>query len=69
MGAGDRHDAPLGVDFDTYQGVLDHADRIAVRDGDGTMPPGGGPSEEEHARLAEWIACGVAADRERLEER
>lgn len=30
------------------------------------MPPGGGPSEEERARLGEWLDCQVAADIEAL---
>ena len=63
-----REGAPMGIDFDTYQGVLDYADRIEVRtvpEG-ADMPPGGGPSEEERARLGEWLDCQVAADIEAL---
>lgn len=63
-----REGAPLGIDFDTYQGVLDFADRVAVRavPDDADMPPGGGPSEGERANLAEWLDCQVAADLEAL---
>lgn len=63
-----REGAPVGVDFDTYQDVLDQSDRILARSvGDApTMPPGGGPTEEERARLAEWLACEVAADQAAL---
>jgi len=57
-----REGAPLGVDLDTYSGVLLWADRIAARSlGDApTMPPGGGPEDDERARLDEWLACSVA---------
>ena len=56
----DRQDAPVGVDFDTYDhyidwdvGVYDRAAGASTQ-----MPPAGGPTEEERAMLAEWIACG-----------
>lgn len=64
-----REGAPLGVDFDTYAGVLAYADRIEARSvpADADMPPGGGPSEEERALLHEWLTCAVAADLQRLE--
>lgn len=64
-----REGAPLGVDLDTYAGVLDWHERVGARAlGDSpTMPPGGGPSDEERARLAEWLACGVAEDAAALE--
>lgn len=60
-----REEAPLGVDFDTYQGVLDWAPRIEARSlGEAPdMPPGGGPGAEELVLLAEWLTCEVAADR------
>ncbi|MFM2246950.1 MAG: hypothetical protein RL071_3024, partial [Pseudomonadota bacterium] len=40
-----RKGAPVGVDFNTYAGVLEFSDRIGARSlGDTpTMPPGGGP--------------------------
>jgi len=56
---GDRLGAPLGVDLDTYDGVLDWAERLAVRAvaPDPSMPPGGGPGDEELDRFQEWLDC------------
>lgn len=56
-----RQKAPLGVDFDDLAALRHWAERISVRaTGDApTMPPAGGPSAEERALLAEWIACGA----------
>jgi uncharacterized membrane protein len=64
-----REGAPLGVDFDTYSGVLEWAERIDARSvpDDADMPPGGGPSAEERALLAEWLSCRVADDAAELE--
>ncbi len=61
-----RNDAPLGVDFDSYAGVVQWADRIADRavDASSTMPPGGGPTEEDRAMLSEWLSCQVQPDAE-----
>lgn len=63
-----RKGAPLGVDFNTYVGVLEFADRIGARSlGEApTMPPGGGPDLTERARLEEWLQCEVAADKAAL---
>ena len=67
---GARKGAPLGVDFNTYAGVLEFSDRIAARAiGEApTMPPGGGPDPEELARLDEWLRCEVAMDRAAIAE-
>jgi hypothetical protein len=46
---GARHDAPVGMDFDTVELVRAHAARIDVR-------AGFGPQSEN---LAEWLACGA----------
>jgi uncharacterized membrane protein len=71
-----RRNAPPGVDFDTYQGVLLWAERIEVRvlenarlDDDTIvlMPPGGGPTEEELRMLEEWLHCAVYPDKAALE--
>lgn len=64
-----REGAPLGVDFDTYSGVLAYAARIEARSVPDTadMPPGGGPSAEERGLLHEWLSCRVADDLAKLE--
>jgi uncharacterized membrane protein len=55
-----RNGAPVGVDLDTYDGVVTWAERIRVRTVElQDMPPGGGPSDEERAQLAEWLDCAV----------
>jgi len=60
-----RQDATDGINFDTYEGVVDQLDRIyaravqAVDDGGSAMPPAGGTSDEERALLSEWIGCGA----------
>ena len=59
---GMRQDAPLDVNFDSPTSVRQYADRIAIRAAGPpapTMPPAGGPSDEERALLAAWIACGA----------
>lgn len=56
----ERQGAPAEVDLDTLDDALRWADRIQARTVDSaTMPPGGGPTEEERARLGEWLACGL----------
>ena len=59
-----RAGAPVGVDLNTYEDVLNWVDRIDMRStGDNPgMPPGGGPSAEERAMLKEWLLCGVFPD-------
>jgi hypothetical protein len=54
-----RQDAPIGSDFDTYAHYMDwDADIYGRAAADNTsMPPAGGPSSEDRAMLAEWIAC------------
>jgi hypothetical protein len=59
-----RKGAPAGVDLDTYGGVLQWVSRIEARtlSDPMTMPPGGGPSDEEVGRLREWLDCQVYRD-------
>jgi uncharacterized membrane protein len=59
-----RQGAPLGIDFDTYAGLLASADRVAARatGEDPSMPPGGGPSDDEIALFSEWLSCTVLPD-------
>lgn len=64
-----RENAPVGVDFNTYEGVLTWAERIQARatpDG-ATMPPGGGPDATDRAMLDEWITCTVLPEKARWE--
>jgi len=58
-----RQDAPLGIDFDTYEQTVAWAARIQVRavytvD----MPPSGGVPADELALLDEWIRCGTPGE-------
>jgi len=56
----EREDAPAGVDLDTWEDLLAHADRVWVRAvSQGGMPPGGGPDQEEQRLFEEWMACEV----------
>ncbi len=55
-----RADAPLGVDFDTWDDVLTWAERIKVRSVDmDDMPPAGGMVADERIELEEWLRCEV----------
>jgi uncharacterized membrane protein len=68
VGAHMRNSAPDGVNFDTWQGAADYAERIAVRtDPEApTMPPGGGPTRDELVRFNSWIACDLIPERDRF---
>ena len=61
-----RQGSPLEVDFDGLDDIRAQADRVWIRAADQnfSMPPVGPPSDEERARLGEWLACGAptAAD-------
>jgi uncharacterized membrane protein len=59
--AGMRQNAPIDVNFDTTADVAKHQARIVARaTGPApTMPPAGGPPDEERALLAEWLGCGM----------
>ncbi len=61
-----RHEAPVGMDFDTLELVRAHAARIDVRAGIGpessnrSMPSQNPrPSDQERRDLSEWLACGA----------
>jgi hypothetical protein len=64
LAEGQRQGAPPGIDFDSESGVRSHIERIAARVADHTMPPAGGPSDEERALLLEWVDCGMPGDEE-----
>jgi len=57
----DRHEAPVDIDYNDLGKVLAGAERFAARaTGDSpTMPPAGGPADEEVALLDEWLTCSV----------
>ena len=63
----ERSNAPLGINYDTLEGVRAVADRIRVRAGvSGTMPPlfepVPRPSQAERDQLVEWIDAGTPSD-------
>jgi uncharacterized membrane protein len=65
MGA-DRQDAPIGVNYDTVDGVRAHAELIDLHAAAGpnavntAMPPSDPrPSEAQRRQLGEWLACGA----------
>ena len=60
----------MGVDLDTLEFSLQWADRIEARaTGDvPTMPPGGGPTEDERAMLEEWLRCDLLPSAEEYAE-
>jgi hypothetical protein len=57
----DRRGAPVGMDFDTWEGAHLFADAIARRSNDeeALMPPGGGTSPTEREQIARWAECGA----------
>jgi uncharacterized membrane protein len=54
-----RQAAPLDVNFDTLDEVRAQAQAISISVAQATMPPEGGPSDDERATLVQWIACGA----------
>ena len=76
----ERRGATVGVDFNTYGDVMRQVDRIEARGTgpagrpasvparpDFTLPPSGGPNEEQVRIFEEWLTCGVRPDAEALE--
>ena len=54
----ERHEAPVGVDLESAEDVLDWADRIYERVLlDETMPVGGGVPQEDLERLSIYLSC------------
>ena len=66
---GMRQKAPVGMDFDSYDGIVGNIDRIYARaaDANETMPPVGGPDADARRLLGEWLACGAPGVPEDLE--
>jgi uncharacterized membrane protein len=61
-----RSDAPLGIDFDTLEGVTEFRNRIRLRAGElGDMPPlltgGRRPTQAERQMLIDWLDCDLPA--------
>ena len=54
----DRNGAPVGVNFDTYADMVQWSDRALARILAGTMPPGGGVTEEEQSSFQTWVDNG-----------
>lgn len=59
-----RAGAPAGVNFDDYASVAAMLGRFEDRTFQSDpnldpMPPGGGPTEEDLARLQIWLDCGA----------
>ncbi len=62
-----RTDAPVGINFNTLEGVREFTNRIRLRAGElGDMPPTilpvPRPSEAERRMLIEWIDCNTPSD-------
>ena len=62
-----RSDAPVGINYDTIEGVREFAPRIRLRAGQlGDMPPllalVPKPSAEERRTLIQWIDCGTPTE-------
>jgi hypothetical protein len=56
-----RQDSPAESNFDTLAEVHTWSDGIvSLAGGDpATMPPAGGPSDDERTLLVEWMTCGA----------
>jgi uncharacterized membrane protein len=56
----DRHDAPPGIDFDTYEQFANAGEAAAYFVRYQIMPPQDveGPTEEQRQELYDWVACG-----------
>lgn len=56
-----RQGAPLEFNFEDLDTIRELAPRIALKATGAmpVMPPAAGPSDEERALLAEWLACGA----------
>jgi hypothetical protein len=61
LAEGERSGAPLGADFDHYEGVAALAEEIAARavDADADMPPASPSAPADRALLGEWLDCGL----------
>ena len=56
---GQRNGAPVSVNFDTYEQLLENLERASARIQAGTMPPAGPLDSELVNVFLEWIAAGT----------
>ena len=58
---GQRQGAPIHLDFEDVDTIRELAPTIAAKATGAmpVMPPAAGPSADERALLAEWLACGA----------
>ena len=56
-----RQMAPANVNFDSLDDVHTWSNAIVMRatGSAATMPPAGGPSDDERQMLTEWLGCGA----------
>jgi uncharacterized membrane protein len=56
-----RQGSPMDINFDSVDDIRQLSARMIVRAcaAPPTMPPRGGPSDDDRARLAEWLNCGA----------
>lgn len=61
LGPTERQDAPDGVNLETEDDLVRWADQVVEQlTGDPPlMPPAGGPTAVERARLLDWLACAA----------
>jgi hypothetical protein len=65
---GDRRGAPVGVDFDTLDGIRSKLGLVYARAADDhtAMPPAGGPNADIRHQLGDWLACGAPGEPQSL---
>lgn len=56
---GQRQRAPGDVNFDTIDEIRAQAPAIERVITAGTMPPAGGPSDDERTMMMQWLRCGA----------
>jgi uncharacterized membrane protein len=54
-----RQNAPLDVNFDTLDENRAQSEAISLTVSGATMPPEGGPSDDERQMLVQWLGCGA----------
>lgn len=54
----DRHEAPVGIDFDSEAQVRSLQSSILPTIEYRTMPPGGGLTDDDVTLIREWLVCG-----------